>query len=50
MEMNSCHIPEIGAVCISGHVRICAGASGNRRPYRDMTSYLKLHTHNFSQI
>ena len=27
-------IPEVGAVCVNAYVRICAGAPGNRRPYR----------------
>ena len=28
-------LPEVGAVCVNAHVRICAGAPGNRRPYRE---------------
>src|SRR5215467_9233614 len=29
------HAPEARAVCINVHVRICAGAGSNSRPYRD---------------
>ena len=28
-------LPEVGAVCLNGHARICAGAAGNCRSYRD---------------
>ena len=32
--------PKAGAVCVNAHVRICAGAPGNRGPYRDQAEEL----------
>jgi RNA-directed DNA polymerase len=31
--------PEVRAVCIKVHVRICAGGVGNSRPYRDRETH-----------
>ena len=28
--------PEVGAVCVNAHVRICAGVQGNPHSYRNM--------------